>query len=101
MIYGLAGICWGPFPSATTTLLQIATPRAALSSVLAARAAVQTFALPLGALTAGPLVDAAGPMPTITVSCLLILSLAVAFAAQGRTIGGAAEQPSPVLAASS
>lgn len=101
VVYGLAGICWGPFPSATTTLLQKATPRAALSSVLAARAAVQTFALPLGALAAGPIVDAAGPMSTITVSCLLILALAAAFAAQVKATGGAAEQPTPALTASS
>jgi DHA3 family macrolide efflux protein-like MFS transporter len=99
--YCLAGLCWGPFPAATTTLLQKTTPRHALSSVLAARAAVQTFALPLGALIAGPAIDAVGPVLTVSVSCLLMLAVAVIFAIRARAITHATGQPATTTVATS
>lgn len=85
LFYGLAGLCWGPFPSATTTLLQKLTPRSALSSVLAARAAAQTIALPFGALVSGPVIDEFGPIITVALSCALILGLSALFAVQAPT----------------
>lgn len=95
LFYGLAGICWGPFPSATTTLLQKLTPRSALSPVLAARAAVQTIALPFGALISGPVIDELGPLITVSFSCALILALSALFATQAPILKRFAEQ-SPI-----
>ncbi len=76
--FGVAGLFWGPFPSTTTAYFQEAEQGPNLASVLAARTALQLFALPAGALLAGPLVVAFGARSTLLISGALIVALAVA-----------------------
>jgi hypothetical protein len=80
---GLAvgGLIYGPFIAISTSLFQGATPPAALSRVLAARAALTAPATALGTLAGGPLVTAIGGRPTLLLSALLTITLGVAVAA--------------------
>ncbi len=76
--FGVAGLFWGPFPSTTTAYFQAAEQGSDLAAVLAARTALQVFALPAGTLLAGPLVVALSARATLLLAGSLIVILAVA-----------------------
>lgn len=82
-LVGLAvgGLVYGPFTAICTALIQRSTPPAALSRVLATRAALTTPATALGTLLGGPLVSAIGGRATLLTSAVLTIALGVAVAA--------------------
>jgi len=82
--FAAGGLIYGPFSAIVTALYQSSTPPAALSGVLAARAALTTPSTALGTLLGGPLVSAIGGRPTLLLSGVLTIALGVAVSAVGR-----------------
>ncbi|MGH3224922.1 MAG: MFS transporter [Streptosporangiaceae bacterium] len=74
--FGVAGLFWGPFPSTSTAYFQGVEDGPRLASVLAARTALQVFALPAGNLLAGPIVVALGGRTVLLLAGSLIVALA-------------------------
>jgi hypothetical protein len=75
--FGVAGLFWGPFPSTTTAYFQHTAPSEDLAAVLAARSALQAFALPAGALLAAPVIAVLGAQKTLLLSGGLIITVAL------------------------
>lgn len=72
--YAVCGLMWGPFPIFTTTLFQEHAGDH-VNQVLAARGAIMGIAIPMGALTAGPIVSALGPQIIFLSTSLLLIAL--------------------------
>ncbi|BCY10449.1 MFS transporter [Actinoplanes sp. L3-i22] len=88
---GLAfgGLIWGPYTAISTALFQRGTPPAAISRVLAARAALTVPATSVGTALGGPLVSVLGAQAVLLLSGLVTVGLGVAVgvAVRGR-LGG-------------
>ncbi|MFC6023161.1 MFS transporter [Plantactinospora solaniradicis] len=74
--FAVGGLVYGPFPAFSLALFQNAAEPADLPAVLAARSAVTTAAMPLGAALAGPLVTAFGAGGTLLGSGVATVALA-------------------------
>ncbi|WP_436533962.1 MFS transporter [Actinoplanes sp. HUAS TT8] len=96
---GLAvgGLIYGPYTAISTALFQRGTPPAAISGVLAARAALAVPATSVGTVLGGPLVAVLGGRSVLLWSGLLTVGLGVAVgvAVRGRFRGrhGCARRP--------
>lgn len=77
---GLAvgGLIWGPYTAISTALFQRGTPPAAISRVLAARAALTVPATSMGTLLGGPLVAVLGGRLVLLISGVITVALGVA-----------------------
>ncbi|MBE1488878.1 MFS transporter [Plantactinospora soyae] len=74
--FAVGGLVYGPFPAFSLALFQNAADPADLPAVLAARSAVTTAAMPLGAALGGPLVTAFGAGGTLLGSGVATVGLA-------------------------
>jgi predicted MFS family arabinose efflux permease len=74
--FAVGGLVYGPFPAFSLALFQNAAEPADLPAVLAARSAVTTAAMPLGAALGGPLVTAFGAGGTLLGSGVATVGLA-------------------------
>ncbi|AEB43725.1 MFS transporter [Micromonospora maris] len=90
----IGGLIWAPYPAATMALLQRSTDGAGRAPVLAAYAAIATLSVPLGTITAGPLITGVGAEFTILAAAVLTVAFGVIAAAiaiwravKGRTVG--------------
>jgi MFS transporter, DHA3 family, macrolide efflux protein len=75
--FGLGGLAWAPFPSASIALLQRSTTDHTRSQVIAANSTIGILSIPLGALAGGPLVTTIGAQQTILTSAILTIFLGV------------------------
>ena len=75
--FAVGGLIYGPFIPLTYALVQSATTRTSLPSVLAARNAIIMISTPLGTAAGGPLVRALGAGPTLTASGAATVLLAI------------------------
>ncbi|MBF9132270.1 MFS transporter [Plantactinospora sp. S1510] len=74
--FAVGGLVYGPFPAFSLALFQNAAEPADLPAVLAARSAVTTAAMPLGAALGGPLATALGAGGTLLGSGVATVGLA-------------------------
>lgn len=75
--FGVGGAIYGPYPALSFTLFQDGAPPGQLTAVLAARSAVLVAAAPLGTALGGPMTATLGAGPTLLVSGLATVGLAV------------------------
>jgi predicted MFS family arabinose efflux permease len=86
--FALAGLVYGPYSALSFTLLQERAPAGALTSVLAARAAVLLTAAPLGAVCGGLALDRAGASIVLVGTGAAMLLIAGASATVKRITSG-------------
>lgn len=76
--FALSGLIFAPYPAITTTLLQRDVPKPDMVAAITAWSSLVLIAEPIGAVLGGGLVQSLGPQPTILLSSLCTMAVAIA-----------------------